>query len=125
MGEALAVDLGLDEGGHQVVTGLLFAGAASSVANSRQRPQRLPEHLDRRSIAERLGVRGRDEQIGGLHHALAIGVGHADHVGDRHQRQSLGDELDEVATAGRGDASSTICRAFTRMPSSMRRPGAG
>ena len=67
-----------------------------------QCPQRGAEHLDRLAIAEHLGVGGRDQRIGRLHHPLAVGLRHPEHVRDRLQREPLGYQIDEVATAGRG-----------------------
>jgi len=66
-----------------------------------QRPQGGAERLERRVVAGDLWVRDGDERVGGVDDALAVGVGHADHVRDRHQRQLLGDELDEVPAARR------------------------
>ena len=99
--QALAVDLGLDEAGHQVLARVLLAVRGQLLGERRQRPQRFAQHFDRGAIAEGLGVGGRDEQVSGLDDALAVCLGHADHVRDRDQRQTLRDQRDEVAAAGR------------------------
>ena len=98
--QLLAVDLGLDERGHQIVSGMLLAERRLLVCELGQRPQRGAEQLERRALGHHLRVGGGDQRVGGVDDALPIGIGDADHVGDRLQRQPLGDQLDEVTTAG-------------------------
>ncbi len=97
--QALAVDLGLDERGHQVVAGLTFAVDRELRRELGQGPQRFAQDLHRRQLAEHLRVGGGDEHVRRGDDALAVGFGDADHVRDRHQRQPLCDQLDEVAAA--------------------------
>ena len=59
VGEAVAVDLGLDQRGHQVVAGVLLAMLGQLGGELGERPQRFAEHLDRLAVAEELGVGGR------------------------------------------------------------------
>ena len=94
--QPVAVDLGLHERRHQVVARMLLAVLGELVGELRQRPQGAAEHLDRLTVAEHLGVRCGDQRVRRLHDALAIGFGDTEHVGDRLQWQSLGDQLDEV-----------------------------
>ena len=65
-----------------------------------QRGQALAQQRERLVAGHELRVRGVDEQVGGLHHPLAVGLGHAEHLRPGDQRQPLGDERDEVAAAG-------------------------
>ena len=120
VGEPLPVHLGLHEGRHQVVAGMLFAMGRKLGRELGQRPQRLAQHLHRLAVAEDLGVRDRHQQVGRRDDALAVLLGHSDHVGDRHQRQPLGDQLDEVAAPGRRGRPPRSAARSTRIPSSMR-----
>ena len=52
VGEPVAVDLGLDQRGHQVVAGVLLAVLGQLGGELGQRPQRLAEDLDRLAVAE-------------------------------------------------------------------------
>ena len=102
VGEPLAVDLGLHEGRHQVVAGVLFAVRRELGRELGQRPQRLAEHLDRRGGRRRTRGPATDTSTSAAETTRSRSASrHADHVRDRHQRQPLGDQLDEVAAAGR------------------------
>ena len=51
VGQPLAVDLGLDQGSHQVVARLALAKPGQLLGERRQAPQRLAQRLDRRLVA--------------------------------------------------------------------------
>ena len=59
MGQALAVDLGLDERGHEVVAGVALAVGGELRRELRERPDRLAEDDDRLAPAADLRVLSR------------------------------------------------------------------
>ena len=96
----LAVDLGVDEDGRQVVLRMLEPVLAEPEAVL---AELLSGSLERRAAVCVLGVSGGEESPGEVEHARPIGLRHADHVADDVHGKDGGDLGDEVDLALGGD----------------------
>ena len=86
-----AVDVGLDQPGDDVVgrTAAALLGHGVGVAHQ--------FGVGGRIVRLEIGVVGVHDRVGPVEQLLPIGLGHADQVGDRQQRQAHRDVVDEVA----------------------------
>ncbi len=94
--EAVAVDLGLDEGGHQVVAGVGPAIGGDVVAVHVDLGRRVGPGI--RGGLE-LGVVEGDHRVAELEHAVPVGLGQPDHLADDLERELGRHVLDELALA--------------------------
>ena len=98
VGELVALDVGLDQLGDEVVAGVLaaFGGHLHAVHDQFDR-------RGRRIIPGELRVLVADHLVGPVEQLLAVFLRHAHQAGDRLQRKLAGHLLDEIAgSLGRG-----------------------
>ena len=97
-GEAFAVDLGLHQGGGDVVTrvGQAVLGQVDGVV---EQLLGVADELSEVDVA--VGVARSEDHVGDLEHAPLVGRGDAHHLADDLQGERDGEQLDEVTATGR------------------------
>ena len=102
VGEAIAVDLAVDEGTDQIVAGVRAAVRGERTRHLVQVHLGADQHLEGVAPGQVHRVTPGDQRVGGLCHLSALGFGDADHVRERADREFPRAVLDEVGTRSRG-----------------------
>ena len=124
VGEPLAVDLGVDQRGGEVVGRVLARGArprsCTSVRELRAGLQERRDDLRRVEVGDVLGIARAEDDVGAVEDELVLALRDAHHVADDLERQRRGDLGHEVARALL-DRRRRRSRAATRCTSSSTR----